>query len=160
MPSTPHCSTVLIHSTRLRRTKDLGCVVLGIWCHTGGSLRRVHPEIGCWFFPLLVVPLFCNPIYCFFSLLGYSFKNPFLLDFPVTSFSLYCLFPTFHINSSPLDCFSPLLVCLFTGLHFTNFPIAGFPLYWFPFYCGSPFICVPFQRFSPLQLFKIIGFPR
>ena len=27
-------------------TKDLGCGVLGIWCHTCGSLRRVLPDIG------------------------------------------------------------------------------------------------------------------
>ena len=25
------------------KTKDLGCGLLGIWCHTGGSLRRVLP---------------------------------------------------------------------------------------------------------------------
>ena len=28
-------------------TKNLGCGVLGIWCHTGGSLRKVLPELGC-----------------------------------------------------------------------------------------------------------------
>ena len=28
------------------KTKDLGCGLLGIWCHTGGSLRRVLPETG------------------------------------------------------------------------------------------------------------------
>ena len=28
-------------------TKHLGCGVLGIGCHTGGSLQRVLPETGC-----------------------------------------------------------------------------------------------------------------
>ena len=41
MPWRPHCSTVLIHST------CHGCGLLGIWCHTGGSLLRVLPEITC-----------------------------------------------------------------------------------------------------------------
>ena len=44
MPSTPHFSNPFNSSWE---TKDLGCGVLGIWCHTGGSLRRVLPEIGC-----------------------------------------------------------------------------------------------------------------
>ena len=45
----PHCSTLVIRSTRLERQRTMALDYLDsdrFWCATGGSLQRVHSEIG------------------------------------------------------------------------------------------------------------------
>ena len=135
-------------------TKNLGWGVLRIWCHTGGSLQRVHPEIGCWFFPLMAVP--------FFEILS---TVPFLyrvtpLNIPFYWIFLLLVFP-FNVCSPlstlivlPLNVFhhhwiisllvyalliSPFLVFPFTGFHFTLFLLLSH--YWFSLLLVLPFTC-------------------